>query len=364
MSASTGSEAPTSPSPEVGAAPAHRSGVGAGRGVHHLGYRGWSGVRTSGWSRWMVISQVGVQRAWQSQWLKRMLFFAWLPAVWFGFGFFLWEQATQYPEWQQLLRQLLRNFPPSPPIDVIQEAVRSDDLTESRHLFWAGLLQMFFRYPQAVLMVLVVGLISPPLISQDIRSRAFLLYFSRPLTRSEYVLGKMGSLWTFLCLISGVPALVLYFIGVMLSPSISVVLTTWDLPLRIIGATLVLILPTSALALCISSLTKESRYAGFAWFAVWILGWFTYGAVTSAEGFNAQQAARHQQFPFPEAEVAVPSESAWTHLSLYHTLGRVQSWVFGFDQFEDVVASIAILVLLTSISLGVTYYRISAPMRV
>lgn len=356
------------PLPTEPSSPQSPSGIGAGRGVHQLGYRGWSGPRTSGWSRWLVISQVGIQRAWQSQWLRRMLFFAWLPAVWFGIGFFLWEQAAQYPEWLQMVRPLLRSLPPSPVFDEIKEAVRSGELAQSRHTVWAWLLQSFFRYPQAVLMVLVVGLIAPPLISQDIRSRAFLLYFSRPLIRSEYLLGKLGSLWVFLSLISVVPALVLYLIGVVLSPSFNVVYATWDLPFRIIGASVVLILPTSAFALCLSSMTKESRYAGFAWFAVWILGWFTYGAVSSAEAFNTQHVAyqNHQnhQSPFAQSAVEPPGDSAWTYLSLYHTLGRVQSWVFGFETFADVVVSIVILIALTAISLAVTYHRISAPMRV
>ena len=362
-----GNEAIASPT-TAGPTTSPSSGIGAGRGVHKLGYRSWSGTRTSGCNRWLVISQVGIHRAWQSQWLKRMLFFAWLPAVWFGVGFFLWEQATQYPEWQQMLRPLLRNLPPTPVFDEIKDAVSRGELADSRHTVWAWLLQSFFRYPQAVLMVLVVGLIAPPLISQDIRSRAFLLYFSRPLIRSEYLLGKLGSLWVFLCLISVVPALVLYFIGVVLSPSVSVVYSTWDLPLRIMGASIVLILPTSAFALCLSSMTKESRYAGFAWFAVWILGWFTYGAVSSAEAFNTQQAAykeyRNNNAPFRQPRTVQLQESAWTHLSLYHTLGRVQSWVFGFAEFQDVIFSIAILIALTAGSLAVAYYRISAPMRV
>ena len=360
---------------------ASSSGIGAGRGVHQLGYRGWSGLLAPGWQRWIVISDVGIRRAWQSQWLKRMLFLAWLPALWFGVGFFLWEQAAQYPDWQEMLTPLLRNLPSTPVFDEVKEAMRNGKLSDSRHTVWAWLLQSFFRYPQAVLMVLLVGLIAPPLISQDIRSRAFLLYFSRPLTRGEYLLGKLGSLWAYLGLISVAPALILYFLGVILSPSLSVVTATWDLPIRVIGATIVLMLPTSALALCLSSITQESRYAGFSWFAIWILGWFTYGAAQSAEAFNTTQQAGLQdlqpnRFPqrprdrfrgppgFRQRQSVEIKESVWTHLSLYHTLGRVQSWVFGFSSFAEVFPSILILTGLTSVSLAILFHRISAPMRV
>jgi hypothetical protein len=330
----------------------------APQGVHRLGYRGWSGRLAPGWTRWTVISAIGFRRAWTSMWVRRILLLAWLPAVWFGIGFFLWEQAALYPEWRQSLQPMLNNMPPSPEFQNIRDAVRSGNLEDGRHTVWAWLLHAFFRYPQGVLMVLIVGVIAPPLISQDIRSRAFLLYFSRPLIRSEYVLGKLAGVWAYLFLISTAPALALYALGVLLSPNLSVFTATWDLPLRILAASLVLMLPTSLLALGLSSLTQESRYAGFAWFALWILGWFTYAAVTSIEAINAQQRAFNQRMPV-EIE-----DSAWTHLSLYHTLGRVQRWVFGLSDFQDVRGSMAILAGVTLLSLAVLYRRISAPMRI
>ena len=57
-------------------------------------------------------------------------------------------------------------------------------------------------------------------------------------------------------------------------------------------------------------------------------------------------------------------ESAWTNLSLYHTLGRVQSWVFGFTPFEDVLVPLGILMSVTLLSLLILLRKISAPMRV
>ncbi len=331
------------------------------RGVNRLGYRGWSGRLESRWMRWTVISGVGIRRAWQSRWLRRMLFFAWLPAAVWGVGFFVWEQAALYPEWRQTVQQFLRGMPPTPEFNEIRESIRTGDMASSRHTVWAWLLQTFFRNPQGVLMVIVVGLIAPPLISQDVRSRAFLLYFSRPLTRGEYLLGKLASVWAYLSVISTMPALALYVLGVLLSPNLSVMSATWDLPLRIVAASLVLMLPTSVLALCFSSLTQESRYAGFAWFAVWILGWFTYAAAASAEAFEAFNA---QQPMIRSGQPIVLAQSSWTHVSLYHTLGRVQSWVFGFADFREVLVSTVILVAVTVIALSILLRRISAPMRV
>ncbi|MBI3861817.1 MAG: hypothetical protein HY290_07965 [Planctomycetia bacterium] len=143
-----------------------------------------------------------------------------------------------------------------------------------------------------------------------------------------------------------------------LPAGLGVFAATWDLPLRILVASAVLMIPTSVLALCMSSLTQESRYAGFGWFALWIMGWFTYRAVTAAEDYNTQAQFANQ------GRVVAAAESSWTHVSLYHTLGRVQNWVFGFSDFSEVMTSTAILVGVTVVSLAILYRRISAPMRI
>jgi ABC-type transport system involved in multi-copper enzyme maturation permease subunit len=318
--------------------------------VHDLGYRGWSGELTSPWIRSVVIARTGVQRVWQSRWLRRMVFFAWLPAMWFGMGFFIWEQSLLYPEWREGLEPfLLEGLEESNPVvRVLRET--AEEPASARHAVWAWLLQSFFRYPQGVLMMLVVGLIAPSLISQDIRSRAFLLYFSRPLTRREYIAGKFATVVTYLVAISTVPALCLYVLGILLSPQLEVVRATWDLPLRILAASAVLTIPTASLALCLSSATQESRYAGFAWFAIWILGWFTYGVMRSlaiAEGRDA----------------LTKPVRGWDHLSLYHTLGQVETWVFGFTPLSEIWTSAIILCAITVVSLVVLFRNVAAPMR-
>jgi ABC-2 type transport system permease protein len=315
--------------------------------MHDLGYRPWCGQLASGSSRWIVIANTGARRAWQSKWLRRMLFFAWLPALWFGVGFFIWEQSMLHPELREGMEPFIEEMPFASPMASIRSGAPIEDPVASRHAVWSWLLQSFFRYSQGLIMVLVIGIIAPPLISQDVRSRAFLLYFSRPIARTEYVLGKSATLWFYLAMITTAPALSLYVLGVLLSQNHEVILVTWDLPLRILAASAVLMLPTAALALCISSMTEESRYAGFAWFAIWIMGWFTYGMLTSFEGISGS-----------DGDVI-----RWTYLSLYHTLGQVQSWIFGFADFSDTKVAAGILIVVTTVSLIILFNRVSAPMR-
>ena len=197
-------------------------------------------------------------------------------------------------------------------------------------------------------MALVVGLIAPPLISQDIRSRALLLYFSRPLTRLEYILGKMAVVWGYVAMITTIPALALYITGVMLSPDLSVISHTWDFPLRILAASVILMVPTTAIALAFSASTSRSYYASFGWFAVWAFGFITYytlyAALQDLDKWNDH----------------------WSLVSLHHTLGIVQTWVFdiGGTTYGDVFPSLMMLTAVSVLSIGFIYQRISAHIKV
>lgn len=325
--------------------------------IHNLGYRQWEGERVPPINRPLVITTTGVKRTMQSKWLRRLMFVSLLPVLALAVPFFLFEQAAVNPTGigaaaHQVLRFM--PFPPSPKreklLNVDLQNATPETVNEVRHFVWSELLLMLFRYPQAWLMVVMVGIAAPPLISHDIRSRAFLIYFSRPINRWEYIFGKMGTVAFFLMMITTVPALLLYVTGVVLSPSLSIVFDTWDLPVRILLASVALIVPTTSVALMLSSLTTESRYAGFGWFALWILGNVTYGALGT----------------FKMVSTKGQGTITWEALmSPYHTLGMVQSWIFKLEtDSAPVVGAAILLVVVTVVSLVVLFRRVSKPMNV
>jgi hypothetical protein len=178
-----------------------------------------------------------------------------------------------------------------------------------------------------------------------------LIYFSRPLTAWEYLCGKGVVLWFYLSLITFAPAVALYLLGVFLSPDLSVIRHTWDLPLRTAVASLVLILPTSCIALCFSSLTTESRYAGFAWYAVCFGGWVAYLALSAAEVSDGRFGIS-------------PWTSRWAFVSLYHSLGLVQNGIFGLQGHDGGLLPYSLgLATVTLVALAVLHYRVQAPLR-
>lgn len=313
--------------------------------LHDVGYRGWNGAKSSQFLRWWVIAVVGIQLAFRSSWLGRTLIVSWVPAVILGAGFFAYEQSIVSEE----IRIGIANFVAMASGDRELATMVLQDPAAVRHSVWATLILAFFRYPQAIVMLIVIGIVAPKLISYDLRNRGYLLYFSRPLRIWEYILGKSCILWFFLALITTLPALCLYVVGVFLSPDMGVVLVTWDLPLRILAASGVLMLPTASVALACSAMTIESRYAAFSWFAIWIVGWVSYSVLSIGERIDLGPRRRPRRGQLPDI---IDFHSQWELISPYHLLGRTQQWVFGlFPEEKSIWPYLAVLATVTIVSL-------------
>ncbi len=305
--------------------------------LRELGYRPWKGTLRSGWDRWWIIASNGTRLAWRNPWLRRLLVLAWFPAVYLGVGFFLYEQSVDHSVIaRRSLTISLRFYPES---QFILEQLNQDPASV-RHSFWSMLLLIFLRYLQGALMVLVVGMFAPSLITQDLRTRAYLLYFSHQLTSWEYLLGKAMVICTYLSLITLLPGTALYVLGVMLSPNLNVFYETWDLPLRVWAAAVTMMIPTASIALMFSSLTVEKRYAGFGWFALWVVGWVAYATLTRIGG-----------------------PGIWWWVSLNHTIGKVQSWIFGMESLSQAGPAIILLAAYTAFALVLARARILSPLR-
>lgn len=114
--------------------------------IHDPGYRTWRGPTAPLATRWVVIAEIGIRRAWLSSWLRRMMFFAWLPACVMGFMVFLYEQTSANdPAAGRTMLGLSRmlidpgSAASSSFADVQTAIERRDQSPESeRHLFWSA----------------------------------------------------------------------------------------------------------------------------------------------------------------------------------------------------------------------------------
>ncbi len=365
--------------------------------LHDVGYRPWPagrpgtasepGLRTGGGA--VVIAGTGIRLAWKSRWLRRVLLFAWSPAIIFAGGFFAFEQALDEGA-IGTVRSMARHVDALGLLGrMVAESLGGslDDPDAARRVVWSRLLLAFMRAPQAVLLAVVVGLVAPRQIAGDLRAKAWLVYFTRPISRGDYIIGKIGVLAAIVSLITLVPALVLWVVGVLVSPSIQVAMATWDLPLRIAAAAAAVTIPTVLLALAYSSLTAESRIAAFAWFATWVACWIAHGALAGADiaaqarsaaaasaiedhfDDDPPRSARPRQRPqrlgwLARAAGIDGAEDRWAWVSLFHAQGVVQAWILGIEnRFSAVWPSLTCLTAVAVGSLVTLFLRVDAPAR-
>jgi ABC-2 type transport system permease protein len=100
------------------------------------------------------------------------------------------------------------------------------------------------------------------LIANDLRTGAILVYLSRPLTRRDYVIGKLCVLLAVNLAVTLVPAIALYLTALSLAPDkFRTFELAWILP-AIVLHSFVISLVISLVALAVSSLSKSARLAG------------------------------------------------------------------------------------------------------
>jgi len=111
------------------------------------------------------------------------------------------------------------------------------------------------------------------LIARDLKYNALLLYFSRAITRADYLAGKFLALVLFLLFVTFVPGLLL-FVGSlgMGTETMGVADRIRDL-LGILLQSLVFVVPMASAVLAFSSITKRPYLAAILWSAVFFSSW-------------------------------------------------------------------------------------------
>lgn len=98
-------------------------------------------------------------------------------------------------------------------------------------------------------------LVAPPLISRDLANNALPLYLCRPLSRTEYVLGKLVVVAALLSLVTWIPGLLIFFFQASLSGFGWLWSNFWMAGAIFVGF-MIWILLLSLLALAVSSIVK------------------------------------------------------------------------------------------------------------
>jgi ABC-2 type transport system permease protein len=150
---------------------------------------------------------------------------------------------------------------------------------------WTVCYEAFLSIELKLSMILIL-LIGPNLISQDLRFNALPLYFSRPLRRIDYFLGKLGIIAAFLCAVVVLPSIIAWILGLLFSLDITLIRDTYRLLFSSIVYGLIIAVSAGLLVLALSSLSRNSRYIALFWLGIWFVSGILSGIL--------QDAARHE----------------------------------------------------------------------
>jgi ABC-2 type transport system permease protein len=228
--------------------------------IFDQGYQHWQG-RLSGHAwRGLTITLHGVRAQFRHRGTKVVVVTALGPALALAGAVIVWGLIEQR---SSLLAPFL------PLIESLPEAIR-DGPRGFRTTIWSLAFYFFFQVQLFFSMLLVV-FVGPNLISQDLRFNAIPLYFSRPLRRADYFLGKLGVIGVYLTAVSIIPVVLAYLVGICFSLDFSVVKDTARLFASSIAYGLVVVASAGMLMLALSSLSRNSRYVGAMWVGVWLV---------------------------------------------------------------------------------------------
>jgi ABC-2 type transport system permease protein len=228
--------------------------------IFDQGYQHWQGKLAGHTWRWLAITRQGVRQQIGRRRTKWLVASAYVPALVLASILVFWGLLEQQSTLLTPLMFLVQGLP---------EEVRIGPKAY-RGAIWTVAFSEFFVFETffAMLLVLAVG---PDLVSQDLRFNAMPLYFSRPIRRIDYFLGKLGVIGFFLAAVAVVPAVAAYLLGVGFSLDLGIFRDTWRLLVGSIAFGLVIVVSAGSLMLALSSLSRNSRQVGAMWIGLWVI---------------------------------------------------------------------------------------------
>ncbi len=203
--------------------------------IHDLGYRHWAGEWTSHPYRWWVITRQGIQSLVRKKRFSVLLFLSLIPFVVRSVLIYISTMVPQNAPFLKIGPQFFQDF-----------------LSQQ---MW------FFTFVIAIYA-------GAGLIANDLKVNALQIYLSKPITRRDYILGKLGVLVFFLSLPTLVPGLLLFLLAVLFKADAAFVRANYWVAGSIAAYALLIIFTYALVVLALSSLSRSSRVAGVNFAAV------------------------------------------------------------------------------------------------
>jgi len=108
------------------------------------------------------------------------------------------------------------------------------------------------------------------LIANDLRNNALQLYFSKPIKRLDYIVGKLLTIFILLGFITLIPGILLFTENAVISQDLTFLIEDFWLIGSITLFSLIIVITTGFMILAFSSTTRNNRYAAIGFIAILI----------------------------------------------------------------------------------------------
>jgi ABC-2 type transport system permease protein len=223
--------------------------------IHDQGYRRYGGQRAARGQSWLVITRAGIRT-----FLSKRVFLGFLLAGWL---LFLYESIKSY---------FAINVPQTASLPPVGQSLLAINAETFRDMIDS-------RFINLVVFIITVY-VGAGLISNDRRANALQIYLSKPLTRVEYVFGKLAILVAFLLFVTWVPAVALLIVQVVFAGTFAFLTHNLFLMPAITVFAFVKVLAIALAMLALSSLANSSRYVGILYTALIFFSSAVYGVLT------------------------------------------------------------------------------------
>ncbi len=195
---------------------------------------------------------------------------------------------------------------------VLYGDLRAGSLLQSSGLLKTGLSFFYSALKgQSVFVILFVLLSGTDLVSKDRRFHALQIYFSRPLTPNDYILGKLGIVSAFVFAVSFLPVLLLWIFAVAVSVQQGYFATVWSAPLLALFYCGLWAALAGLMVLMLSSVAQRSAIIAVSWVLLW--GLLVVDGVTRILKM-------------------LTGWSLWSLVNVDANLKQVGAWIFGADR--------------------------------
>jgi ABC-type transport system involved in multi-copper enzyme maturation permease subunit len=206
--------------------------------IREKGYHRWEGEFQESRFHWFPIFLSGIKNVIRKKFAKSTLALAIAPLFVFLLGIYI---STK------------------PELKMLSEVVR---MLKNEPLFFAEFASNGF----IIFMLMILGIFfGAELISGDIKFNSFPLYFSRPLDRKDYIMGKFAIIMFYFLMVTLVPNLILLLFKIILTGKLEVALQTI---LALIIVPIITSFLVASITLMVSSLSSNSRYVKIIIFVV------------------------------------------------------------------------------------------------